>query len=275
MLKLLTITFLLNSALFAVSTSTEVENFLKKSFSSNRNIDSLKIKVVDKIEVSKLKGWDAYVVNVDATLKAGAKKRHVKQNMVWFSNGSLITQDLIDIKTGVSVKDLVAPQFKQEHYKKHNLISGDENSTYKVAIFSDPLCPFCRSFVPGAIREMVKQPKKFALYYYHLPLSAIHPASVTLVKAAIVAELHGYKDVILKMYDIDLDPHQRDTNKILAAFNKLMKTNITQKDLDSPQVTKYYKSDMKVVDELMVQGTPTMYFNGKIDKTKRKYKEVK
>ena len=55
MLKLLTITFLLNSALFAVSTSTEVENFLKKSFSSNRNIDSLKIKVVDKIEVSKLK----------------------------------------------------------------------------------------------------------------------------------------------------------------------------------------------------------------------------
>jgi len=275
MLKLLITTLLLSSVSFANDIDTKIENFLKKSFKVNRNIVSLKVKVVDRVKVTKLEGWDAFIVSVDATLKAKPKNRHVKQKMIWFSNGTLITQDFIDIKTGISIKDLVIPKFKKEHYKKENLISGDENSTYKIAIFSDPLCPFCRGFVPGAIKEIEKQPKKFALYYYHLPLTSLHPASVELVKAAVAAELQGHKDMVLKLYNVKVNSHERDVKKILAAFNKVMKTNITPEDLKSKEVIKRYKSDMKIAEELMVQGTPTMYFNGKIDKSKRKYKEVK
>jgi hypothetical protein len=275
MLRLLAITLLLNSISFADNTDAKIEKFLKKSFKVNRNIVSLKVEVVDKVKVKKLDGWVAYIVSVDAMLKSKPKNRRVKQRMIWFSNGSLITQDFIDIKTGISIKDLVVPQFKKEHYKKENLISGDENSTYKIAIFSDPLCPFCRGFVPGAIKEIEKQPKKFALYYYHLPLTSLHPASVELVKAAIAAELQGHKDMVLKLYNVKVNSHERDVKKILAAFNKVMKTNITPEDLKSQEVIKRYNSDMKIAEELMVQGTPTMYFNGKIDKSKRKYKEVK
>ena len=125
------------------------------------------------------------------------------------------------------------------------------------------------------IKEIEKQPKKFALYYYHLPLTSLHPASVELVKAAIAAELQGHKDMVLKLYNVKVNSHERDVKKILAAFNKVMKTNITPEDLKSQEVIKRYNSDMKIAEELMVQGTPTMYFNGKIDKSKRKYKEVK
>jgi protein-disulfide isomerase len=71
----------------------------------------------------------------------------------------------------------IAPEFKSEFYKKSNLISGDENSKHKVAIFSDPLCPFCKKFVPQAMEYMKKYPKEFALYYYHLPLATLHPAA--------------------------------------------------------------------------------------------------
>jgi len=275
MLRLLAITLLLNSISFADNTDAKIEKFLKKSFKVNRNIISLKVEVVDKVKVKKVDGWVAYIVSVDAMLKSKPKNRRVKQRMIWFSNGSLITQDFIDIKTGISIKDLVVPQFKKEHYKKENLISGDENSTYKIAIFSDPLCPFCRGFVPGVIKEIEKQPKKFALYYYHLPLTSLHPASVELVKAAIAAELQGHKDMVLKLYNVKVNSHERDVKKILAAFNKVMKTNITPEDLKSQEVIKRYNSDMKIAEELMAQGTPTMYFNGKIDKSKRKYKEVK
>ncbi len=275
MLKLLTITLLLSSSLFSNSTNKQVENFLKKSFKSNRNIVSLKVKVVDKIKVAQLTGWDAYIVSIDAMLKAKPKNRQIKQKMIWFSNGTLITQDFIDMKSGESIKDLVAPQFQPQYYKKENLIYGNEDATYKIAIFSDPLCPFCRGFVPGAIKEIKKQPKKYALYYYHLPLKSLHPASVTLVKAAIAAELKGYGDVVLNLYKIKVNAREKDVNKILLAFNKILKTNITLQDLKSQEVTKRYNSDMKIVDKLMVQGTPTMYFNGKLDKSKRKYKEAK
>jgi len=275
MLKLLTIILLSSSISFASSADTKVENFLKKSFKGNRNIVSLKVKVIDKIKVTRVKGWDAYIVNIDAMLKSKPKNRQVKQKMIWFSNGSLITQDFIDIKSGNSIKDMLAPKFKSEYYKKENLIYGNEDAKYKVAIFSDPLCPFCRAFVPGAIKEMKKQPEKYALYYYHLPLKSLHPASVTLVKVAIAAELKGYKDVVLSLYNVKVNSREKDTKKILVAFNKALKTDITLNDIKSPEVMKQYNSNMKIVDELMVQGTPTMYFNGKLDKTKRKYKEVK
>lgn len=275
MLKLLITTLLLSSTLFATDVEKTVEKFLKKSFKSNRNIVSLKVEILEKIAVTKLEGWDAFIVSIDATLKAKPKNRQVKQKMIWFSNGSLITQDLVDMKSGNSLKDLVAPTFKPEHYKKENLIYGNIDAEHKVAIFSDPLCPFCRTFVPRVVNEMRKQPKKFAIYYYHLPLTSLHPSAVALVKAAIVAELQGRKDVILDFYKVKVNSREKDVKKILAAFNKTMKTDIKPSDINSTEVIKHYKSDIEISEALMVIGTPTMFFDGKIDKSKNKYKEVK
>lgn len=275
MLKLLVTIILLSSTLFATNVEKTVEKFLEKSFKKNRNIVSLKIEIVEKIAVTKLEGWDAFIVSIDATLKAKPKNRQVKQKMIWFSNGSLITQDLVDMKSGNSLKDLVAPTFKAGHYKKENLIYGDVDAEHKVAIFSDPLCPFCRTFVPRVLNEMRKQPKKFAIYYYHLPLTSLHPSAVALVKAAIVAQLQGRKDVVLDLYRVQVNSREKDVKKILAAFNKTMKTNIKPSDINSTEVMKHYKSDIEISEALMVIGTPTMFFDGKIDKSKNKYKEVK
>ena len=122
---------------------------------------------------------------------------------------------------------------------------------------------------------MRKQPKKFAIYYYHFPLPSIHPAAVELSLAAVAAELKGRKNVVLDMYKVEVNPREKDVKKILAAFNKTMKTDIKPADLKTPDVMKHYNSDMTIAEELMVGGTPTMFFDGKLDRTKRKYKEVK
>ncbi len=277
MLKLLTITLLLSSLSFAESTQEKLVDFLDSSFESNPGIVSVEIKIADVLEVEKVKDWKAYVVAMNAMVKTKQKdkNRQVKQRMIWFSNGSLVTQDLIDLDTGLSLKELVAPSFKPKHYKKENLIYGNANAKHKVAIFSDPLCPFCRTFVPKAINYMKRFPKKFAVYYYHFPLPAIHPAAVDLVKAAAAAELKGHKNVVLKMYRVKVDAREKDTKKILAAFNKTVNTDIKPADLKSKEVLKHYKSDQNIADELMVGGTPTMFFNGKIDKTKKKYQKAK
>ena len=277
MLKLLAITLLLSSSVFATADSQKVVQFLEKSFSSNPNIVSVKIKVVDVISIENVKDFKAYIVAMNAMVKTKdkSKNRKVNQKMIWFSNGKLVTQDLIDLNTGGSLKELVAPSFKPSQYKKENLIYGNANAKHKVAIFSDPLCPYCRSFVPKAINYMKKHPNKFAIYYYHFPLPSIHPAAVELVKAATAAELKGNKDVVLNLYKVKVNAREKDVNKILAAFNKTLKTNIKPSDLKSAEVIKHYKSDLAVADDLMVGGTPTIFFDGKIDKTKAKYKEVK
>jgi len=271
MLKLLAIT-LLSSTLTLASSNKKIEDFLYSNFKSNPNIKSIKVHVSSSTKIQDMPKWYAYIVDVDATLKG---KKVVKQKMIWFSNGLVITPDLIDLKTQRSYKDNVSPKFQARHYKKENLIYGSASAKHKVVIFSDPLCPFCRNYVPKAIQTMKKQPNKFAIYYYHFPLPSLHPAAVELTKAAIAAELQGKKNVVLNLYKVEVDGRERNVSKILKAFNKVMGTKITKQDLDDPRVVKHYNQDQSIADDVMVQGTPTVFFDGIKDKSKKKYLGVK
>lgn len=274
MLRLLATTALASSAIFALSADKDIENFLEHKYKQNPAITKLKIDVIDKNEVKGMKDWYAYIINLEATVDNQGQTQDAKQKMIWFSNGTLISPDLFDIDTGESLKDDF-PFFEDSYYKKENLIYGDANAKHKVAIFSDPLCPFCKKYVPNAIEEMKKDSKKFAIYYYHLPLPRLHPAAVELSKAAIAAEHKGVKDVVLNLYKVDIDYKERDVNKILEAFNKTMKTDIKPSDLNDEKVIKQYDFDQKVSEAVMVNGTPTIFLDGKKDNTKKKYKEVK
>ena len=273
MLKLLATLLLLNSALIANSNKL-VEEFLSESFKRNPSVSSVKVNILDKVPVDSMKGWDAVIVEVDATVSK-PKKRNIKQKMIWFVNGDIITQELTDMETGESLKDSVSPKMKSHHYKRENLIYGNLNAKHKVAIFSDPLCPFCSMYVPKAINYMKKYPNRFAIYYYHFPLPSIHPAAIELSKAAIAAELKGRKNVVLDLYKVKINPKERDVKKILKAFNKVLKTDIKPSDISAKEVIKHYNSDQSIIEDLMVQGTPTVFFNGMIDRTKRKYEKAK
>jgi protein-disulfide isomerase len=272
MLKLLAITLLSTSLLQATATNKQVEDFLSKNFQNNPNIKSVNVTVSSKTKIKQMPQWEAFIVNVDATLK---NNKQVTQKMIWFSNGIVMTDDLIDMKSKRSLKDGVSPRFEARHYKKENLIYGNENAEHKVVLFSDPLCPFCRSYVPKAIEHMKKEPNKFAVYYYHFPLPGLHPAAVELTKAAIAAELKGAQDVVLKLYKVKVDARERNLSKILKAFNKAIGTNITEKDIKDSRVEQHYVQDQAIADDVMVQGTPTVFFDGEKDKSKKKYLGVK
>lgn len=271
----LSATMLISASLFA-ATNSEVESFLKKNLSKNPAITSLKVKVVERAPVEGMKGWDSFIVSLDAKVKQGKEERDIKQRTIYFANDKVITGDLTDLKTGKNLREAVAPKFKPEYYAKANLVYGNENAKHKVAIFSDPLCPFCRSYVPGALEYMKQYPDTFAVYYYHFPLERLHPAAPTLVRAATAAELQGRKDVLLSLYKVPTSI-TRETNeqKILDAFNKAVNTNLKVSDLHSPMVDAHMQHDQSVIEALMVGGTPTVYFDGEKDGSKNRYKEVK
>jgi hypothetical protein len=272
MLKLLATTLLSTSLIHASATNKQIEDFLSKNFGNNPNIEKVNVSVNSKTKIKQMPDWDAFIVDVDAKLKNG---KDVTQKMIWFSNGITITSDLIDLKTARPLKESVSPKFEAKHYKDENLIYGDKNSKHKVVIFSDPLCPFCRQYVPKAIEHMKKDPKNFAIYYYHFPLESLHPAAVELTKAAIVAEMQGKKDVVLKLYDVKVGGRERNVEKILKEFNKIMGTKVTKKDLEDPKVLKHFNQDRSIANDVMVNGTPTVFFDGEKDRSKQKYLDVK
>jgi len=276
MLRLLAIALLLSSVSYAKGDTTKIEDFLDSEFAKNKQIESFDAKVVEKKALKNVKNWYGYIIDVKAVVKARPKNRTIHQKMIWFSDGNVVTADLKDLQSGESLKKSVRPKLRDKYYKNEYLIYGNKNAKHKVAIFSDPMCPFCREFTPPALEYMKKYPNEFAVYFFHLPLPRIHQASPTLVKAAIAAELKGVNEVVAKLYRVDAKIlHETDVKKILAAFNKTVGTHITERDLKSPKVLKIYQEGLDIATDLMVRGTPTVYLDGEIDMTKSKYKKVK
>lgn len=266
---------LLFSASLMAATDADVVAFLKKGIGNNPNISNLHIDINSKKALPEMKGWQAYFVNIDADVKQGAESRHIAQSGTYFVNGDIIAPELVNVKTGARLNDTIAPDFNAAFYTKNNLISGDVNSKYKVAIFSDPLCPFCRRYVPETVEYMSKYPSTFGVYYYHFPLVGLHPAAETLTKAAIAAEQNGFEDAVLGLYKVEINANEKDDQKILDAFNRTLKTKITLADIRNPSVVKQFEFDQQTAQSMMVSGTPTVFFNGQKDPTKMQYKTVK
>lgn len=274
MSKLL-ITILTLSSLVCAN-EDQLEDFLQNGIGSNPNIISLDINIVKKIKLDKPKGWSAYIVQLSGKAKLREKEEEISQQSIYFvSSDGVLATELYDLQSGKKLSSSIAPDFNEKYYDKAHLVFGDENAKHKVVIFSDPLCPFCRTFVPEAFSYMKKYPKTFAVYYYHFPLKGLHPAAVTLVDAAVAAELKGHKDVVSGLYSVNINARESNVQKILDVFNKVQNTNITKADISSEEVKMHVKHDMKVAQEHLVNGTPTMFLDGKKDPTKLKYKRIK
>jgi protein-disulfide isomerase len=255
--------------------SAAVLDFLKKSIGSNPQIISLDVKVIDKKVLANPQGWQAYIVSFDGKAKVGNDEKKISQSSIYFAKDGILATELIDLKTGAKLNDSVTPKFKNSFYNKENLLFGSSNATHKVAIFSDPLCPFCKSFVPSALSYMKKYPRDFAVYYYHFPLEGLHPASPTICRAAISLEMSGDKDSIFKIYNLKIDPRETNEQKILDVVSAAIGKTIKVDTIHSAKVEAQYSASQDIARALLVNGTPTIYFDGEKDNDKKKYKSVK
>ncbi len=269
--KLLSLSVLLSVSLFA--SDDVVIEFEKKRVSSNPNIKVNDIKINTKKELA-LSGWNGYILDVEANIQG----KDIKVKDILFSDGKFIALELLDAKTGKSLKDLMTPNLTANYYNKSKLIAGNHNAKDKIVIFSDPLCPFCMDYVPEVIKHVNKNSDSIALYYYHFPLLGLHPAAAPLSKLIEVARHKGIKDAELKAYKIDWEPHfsskSTDEKKILEAFNKELKTDIKLEEITSKEINETLQKDILMGEDVMVQGTPTIFINGVKDATREKYETL-
>ena len=207
------------------------------------------------------------------TLKKGKETINISQSDIIFAKDGYISPDFINIKTNRSIKHDLSPKVDDSFYDDKHLLLGNKNAKHKILIFTDPNCPFCKEIVPEIIEVVKKYPDIFALYYYHLPLLRLHPASKTLCKAMILLQKDKKADLIKKIYEIDFNYDEKDEKKILEEFNKKLGLNFTLKDINQDWVKKELENDMKRAEDLLVSGTPTMFLDGKKDPSREKYKD--
>ncbi len=266
--KILSISILIASSLYA-SNDENILEFEKTRISQNPNVEVKNIKINTKKELP-LNGWYGYILDVEANVQG----KSINAKDILFSDGKYISLELIDSETGKSLKDLVTPNLTDNYYDKSKLIAGNHNAKDKIVIFSDPLCPFCQDYVPDVIKYVNKNSNNIALYYYNFPLS-IHPAATPLSKLIEVVKHKGVKNAELKAYETDWEPYfnskSTDEKKILEAFNKEFKTNIKIEEISTNEINALIEKDITMAEEVMVQGTPTIFINGVKDTTKLKY----
>jgi len=267
MLKLL-MTALSVNTLFAANLEEKVLKFLSKSVSATKSYKITDIRVDSSQDIPSMSGWKVYFIKIDLDLVG--KNKSITINDKVFTDGKLVTKDLVDINTAKSIKDKFVPDFKNEFYNDSNIIAGQKNAQNKIVVFSDPLCPFCMSYLPDVINFVNKYPRQFTLYYYHFPLN-IHPNAKTLTKAGLVAKKKGIKNVDIKMYEEAFDFKKADEKLVLDSVNKLLGTNIKLEDLKQKEILKHMEDDMKIVNALGLNGTPRVFVNGKIDPTRKTY----
>ena len=270
--KLLSTTLLLSVSLYANNDNSVIE-FEKSRVSQNPNVTIKEVSINTKKEIP-LPGWNGYILDV----KVNVQGKDVNAKDILFSDGKYISLDLIDSTTGKSLKDLVTPNLTDKYHDKTKLIAGNADAKDKIVIFSDPLCPYCIDYVPEVIKHVQKNSDSIALYYYHFPLSTIHPAATVLVKLIDIAKHKGIKDVELKTYQIDwekyFDVKSTDEKVILDAFNKEFKTDIKSEELAKAEIGKSIDSYISMGEDVMVQGTPTIFVNKVKDSTRLKYEDL-
>jgi len=276
MLKLLTSLVLSSTLLFSADAGVDfdkkVTNFLTKAIGPNENYKLEKMSILKKEDLKELQGWKVYFVRIDLTLVKQDNKK-VTINDIVFTDGKALSKDLMDLTSGKSYKNSLSLDIDAKAYTKEHLLAGNFNAPNKLVIFSDPLCPFCMDFVPEVIRDVEKHPETFALFYYHLPLS-IHPAAPGLIRAMLVAEEKGDKDVVRKVYDEVFDLKKADDIQILKEFNAALKTNITPSEIVQDRIVKRMQADQEYATNLMINSTPTIYLNGKKDDEKIGYRKL-
>ncbi len=272
-LKLLLASTLLSSVVFANAVDDAIIKFEKKRFSKNSQIEVKDVKINMKKKMP-LEGWHGYIIDVTAEVQG----KELKAKDMVFSNGTFVSPDLFDIKTGASLKDNMSPTLSAEYYNKSHLIAGNHKAKNKIVVFSDPLCPFCMDYIPDVIQHVKKNSDTIALYYYHFPLLRLHPAADALTKLMELAKHKGIKDIELKVYEADWDKHfsERETNhqKVIDGFNKEFKTNFSFTDVMTKEGREAVLLDIKMGEEVMVQGTPTIFVNGEKDNSKLKYETL-
>ena len=252
--------------------SFNLEQFVKTKLIKNRSVKVLGVRTIGEKALKEHGDWKAYMILIDT--KIGGKKQTFPETLLVNEKDGVVALSLLDAKSGKDIAREISPDLPESYYDKKHLILGNPNAKNKVVVFSDPQCPFCKDFMPKIIKDVKNNPDKIALYYYHMPLLRLHPASKTITKAMEYLQQQGKTEDALKLYNLKINSREKNEKKILDAINKQFNMNLTLEQINSKEVKDALADDKEKATQMMVRGTPTVYFNGKFDRSRNEYKKA-
>ncbi|CAA6803947.1 MAG: Secreted protein, suppressor for copper-sensitivity ScsC [uncultured Sulfurovum sp.] len=271
-IKILLLMILATAQLLGVSQKS-VEFYVKKYIEKKTNSPVKHVETLSSYVIEGTNGWKVYFLSLEVSVNMNNQFIDKKVNKVVFNKGSKIAFSLKDSQ-GKDYANILKPKVPMDAYNKKHLLAGNVNAKHKVLVMSDPFCPYCQEIVPKLIEDVQKNPSVFALYYYHLPLLRIHPASDITTKAMHIFQERGQIRKLKQCYHLLVSEKEKNPKVILKAIEEKTGVYFTQKELNNKAIVDALAFDLAMKKRLMVTGTPTIFIDGTWDPTRMKYKEL-
>jgi protein-disulfide isomerase len=141
---------------------------------------------------------------------------------------------------------------------------GPDKPLITIVVFSDFECPVCAKAAQALSRLVLEYPEHIALIYKYYPLTTIHPTAELAARAGFAA---ARQDKFWAMHDtlFSAQGSPLDRERILImALGLGLDVDAFEKDMASPEATKTIEADHRLGKELGVDGTPSLFVNGRI-----------
>lgn len=141
-------------------------------------------------------------------------------------------------------------------------VLGDAKAPVTLVLFTDLQCPYCAQMVPTLRTLQADHPKSLRISFRHFPLTTIHDKAMDGHLALWAAGRQGR----LWEYYFKLAPSFRglsDSVLVQAAREVRLDMARFETDRKSPEARSAVEADMKLGEQVGVQGTPSLYLDGK------------
>ncbi len=136
---------------------------------------------------------------------------------------------------------------------------GPADARIVLVEFFDFGCPSCQAFAPELAQVIEAYPNDVVVYYKQFPLAA-HEFSRGAAQAALAAAKQGK---YVEMHHLLFQNPQAHKKPDLMGYAKKLGLDMTRFEADFNAVAAQVESDKKEGDDAGVNGTPTLFINGR------------
>ncbi|HEX4164945.1 MAG TPA: thioredoxin domain-containing protein [Bryobacteraceae bacterium] len=138
---------------------------------------------------------------------------------------------------------------------------GPENAPITLVEFSDFQCPYCAAATPELSSVLKAYPTQVRLIFKEYPLDT-HSQAHLAATAAVAAQKQGK---FWPMYDMMFAHHDELSRANIFAYARQSGLDMKrfEADIDSTAVNEFIVRDVQDGDHLGVEGTPTLFINGR------------
>jgi protein-disulfide isomerase len=139
---------------------------------------------------------------------------------------------------------------------------GTPAAKIKIVEFFDYGCPHCKLTMPMLEDVVAQHPGQVVVYYLHYPLK-MHGQSIPAATAAIAAQRQKkFREMHHKLFALQGNQSDEEIRKAAKELKLDMKR--FEADWKDPAVRAQVDADMKQGDAVKLDGTPTIYIDGKL-----------